>query len=198
MGHRSYSGRKHDTRGNGTRDPRLRADLGLVTNLDVVDDPYLPGQDNLIPNLRTSGHSSLSCNNAILPDDDVVSNLNQVVYLRAPTNNGSPQGSSIYGRIRPDLHIVLDHHRPDLGDLDSVLSLSGIAETVRANHGTRMENHAVTDPTTLTHGNPGVKNTVLAHLDSISEKHARKKNRASTDSRFLSHIDMGINRKFLI
>jgi hypothetical protein len=146
----------------------LRTNLGLIADFDVIDHAYLPGQDNLIADLRASRNARLSGDDGILSNNHIVGDLNQVVYLRAATDNGSPQRRPVYGSIGPNLHIILDHHDSNLRDLDALSPLSGIAKAVGTDDDASMENGPVTYSATLTYRNSMMKNAVLPYFHPLS------------------------------
>ena len=181
---------KDRTRGHRLGHSGLRADGRPVADFDVVHHSDLPCQSNILPQLRAPGDTRLGRHDRVLADDHVVGNLNEVIDLCAPADDGLTEGRSIDGRVCANLDIVFDDDDAGLRNFDPCLAASGIAESITADDHTRVQDHSITHPASFPHDNVRVKYTSGADLDLLAEKNPRKDDAAGADSN--SRPDEGV------
>lgn len=75
----------------------------------------------------------------------VVSNLDQIVDLRAPFDNSGVDCSTVYRCIGTDLDIIMNDNIAGMRNFYMLLTIPLIAESIRANNGTGMNNDVAPD-----------------------------------------------------
>src|SRR5262249_58003253 len=83
-------------------------DDGLISELEMVGDSGLGCDDDVIPQLGAAAKADLAHNEAVAPDDDVVGDVNQIVYLCALGDDRVAEGAAIDGGIGADLDVIAD------------------------------------------------------------------------------------------
>jgi hypothetical protein len=97
-----------------------------------------------------------------------VRDLDQVVDFGSSTDNGPSQRRTIYCRVGPDFHIVLNVYNPHLRYLDPFSPLTRITKSIGADHYPCMEDDPIAETTIFKDRNLRMKDTVLSHLHSVS------------------------------
>src|SRR5215471_35616 len=98
----------------------------------------------------------------MLPDDDVVPDLDEVVDLGATADDGLAEGRTVDRRVRADLDVLLDPHDPHLRDLAVPLAVPEVSEPVGADDRAGVEDSPRADPAALEHGGVGMQEAVFA------------------------------------
>ena len=88
-------------------------------------------------------------------------------------------------RIRPNLRIIVNLHKPQLRNLHMLPLFHLIPKPIRPHHSSRVENHPVPNQTPLPHINPRMKNTSLSNFDLPSHVSPRPNLRPIPDLRSL-------------
>ena len=91
------------------------------------------------------------------PTDHVVRDLDEVVELRPAPIRVSPIVARSIVRVRADLHVVLDHHDAELGDLLVRAVLPGREpESVASDDSAGLEDDAGADPAPFPYRDVGI------------------------------------------
>jgi hypothetical protein len=69
--------------------------------------------------------------------------MHLIVDLGSPFDHRGAEGSAINRAIGSDLRFIVDLHGAGLEDLDLVLAIEDITETIRPNHSAAMEDHVL-------------------------------------------------------
>ena len=121
--------------GNVLVESALRADLHAVADGDVVGDAHLPREEAVAADLRSSRDAGLGRRHGVLADLHVMADLDQVVEFHAPADDGRVGLGAVDAGVGADLHVVLDHHVAQLGNLvESARSVGHEPESVGADH----------------------------------------------------------------
>jgi hypothetical protein len=108
-------------------------DSTLATHFAIISDDGGPGD------------SDLSGEEAARSDHHVVSDVNQIVDLGRFTDEGVIECTTIDGAVAADLDIATDLDTATMGDLQRAFGSGCIAETIAANHASRMNGGALSD-----------------------------------------------------
>ncbi len=135
----------------------------------------------MVADLARTGNTDLCYQKAVVANLNVVSDLHQVVDLRARPDSGFAEGSAINAHIGPQFHIVLEHHDPDLRHfvMDTVDGCK--TEAVSAYYGAGVDGAAVTDPTPVFNYYPRVEYAIGPNRDAAAENAARPDNTSIPD-----------------
>jgi hypothetical protein len=160
----------------------------MIHNSDLTRD------DDILAELRTASDAGLRRNDRVFADNDIVSDLHQIIDFSASSDNGLAKRCAINGRIGADFDIVLNHDNSGLRNLNTAFPMAGIAESITANHDAGMENHSIADATTIADNDIGVQYGILSHLYSFPEKHAGIEDGVSANAYPRAHIGIWKNR----
>ena len=132
----------------------------------------------------TSREPGLGGDNNIFSDLAVVANVYQIVDFRASSDAGFVQRSAIDSGIGADLDIIFDFQAADLRKLFVAASrlVAHIAKAVAAEHGTGVNNYAVSK----THA--GINRHVRIEITTRSDVYVRANYAACADPRVLSDL----------
>jgi len=172
----------------------LRPDHGALADLKVVQDPYLTCQNHAGTEFCTAGDSCLSNDQALLSNDHVVGDVNQIIDLGASADHGFPQRCAVNRRVRPYFDVVLDFDDTDLRDFDALRSILGEAEPIAPDNHSRVENDPIANPATLADRDLRMQNTVFAQHRPVSHDNAGIENASFSDHGFRSDICLRVNR----
>src|SRR5262249_47712134 len=124
----------------------------------------------IISNDGTARHTTLRHKDAVFPDHHVVSNLDQVVNLRAFANPSPANPRPVHGASRADLYIVVNLHHACLRDLLMPPRLEFVTKTVRPDHHAGMQHHTISQHARFVHRHIGEKLATTAHTHVASHK----------------------------
>src|SRR2546427_2851989 len=124
---------------------RARGDHGEVADGHVIGDARLPTNHHMMARLAAAGDAYLRHQDVMLTDLDVVGDLDQVVHFRAATDDRLAEGGAVHGHVRAQLHVVLDDHSSNLGNLVVPSAFLDVAEPVAADDRARMDDHPIAD-----------------------------------------------------
>ena len=128
-------------------------------------------------------------------DHTVVSDLDQVVDLHAALDAGGAQPRAIDGRVRADLHVVLDHHVPELWHLLVLAAfVELVAEPVTTDRHARLEDHSISDRAPLAYHHAGMEDTVGPDAHVVTDRHVRMQYGVRTDLGPRTHRHLGADR----
>src|SRR3989442_985130 len=99
------------------RHAALRGDHGPVADADVVGDPHLPRQHHAAPKLRGPRDADLGHEDRVLTHLHVVPDLDEIVDLGPPADDGIAEGRAVDRGVGADLHVVLDDDAARLRNL---------------------------------------------------------------------------------
>ena len=126
----------------------------------MAGDSNLPAQHHMVPQRGTASHPSLRDDHASGPNLHVVTQCHQVVDLRPLANACASQGCAINRRIRADLHVLFNHHIPNLGNLVVNPAAAGISKTISPDDRPRMHDHAIMQHTTIIDRHIRIQHTI--------------------------------------
>src|SRR5580692_3798559 len=84
----------------------------------------------------------------MLSDTAIVSDLNQIVDLRAGSDDGAPGLRPVDARVRADFYVVFEYHVSNLRNPLRPSVHEGPAKPVAADHAARMQDDPVADDAT--------------------------------------------------
>ena len=94
MVHRRYSG-NHAVGFKIVAHSRFCAYDDAVPQPDVAHETYLSGQSDMMTDLGASGNPDLGHDQTVLSDNYIMCDLNQIINLRAPLDNGLAESGPI-------------------------------------------------------------------------------------------------------
>src|SRR5690349_4325755 len=100
----------------------------------------------------------------MLPDGDVVGDLNEVIDFGSSANDGRPQGTAIDRHIGADFDVVANDYVADLRHLAMRAGIRNVAEAIRTNDAAGMDAHAMTEFGAGIEGDVGKEVDVVADL----------------------------------
>src|ERR1700730_396414 len=112
---------------------------------DMIGDTDLARQDGAVADRARARDTDLRHEDDVLPHVAVMPDLHQIVDLAAAPDARFAERRPVDGGIGPDLHIVLDPQPAHLGNLAVGRPVEGVAEAVRAQYGTGMDDHPIAD-----------------------------------------------------
>lgn len=137
-------------------------DADVVFELDVAEDAGLTAEHDMLACLGGTCDACLGGDDVMLPDLDVVGDLDEIVDFRAFADDGLFEARTIDGGVGADLDVVFEDYIAELLELDEVaLSVREIAEAAGADDGTWLENDSVAKNAPLTDAGERVKQAVL-------------------------------------
>jgi hypothetical protein len=160
----------------------------------MIDDPNSAAQHDSLADSGTSSYADLRRNNRILPDNDIVRDLHQVVDFATFADDGSPQCGSVDGRVSPDLDIVLYFNDAHLRYFKPLIPLPRIAKTVAADNHPGMQCDSVSDAAAVVDDDIRMNHAILADRHVLSENHTWMKYRAGSDPDSLADKNARENR----
>src|SRR5208282_6796139 len=105
----------------------------------------------------------------VLANHAVVANLHQVVDLGALADPCPAEPPAVDRRVRADLDVIPDLHVAHLGNLLVGAVHLLVTKTVRAQHHTRMQDHAVPDNRPLAKADIRVKPAIGSHVALVAD-----------------------------
>ena len=90
---------------------------GPVSHLDMIYDADLTADNHLAPDVTAPGDTCLGHDDGILSNDDIMSDMHQIVGLGPTLDPCLSKCSPINTVVGPDLHAVIDLDDPGLRDL---------------------------------------------------------------------------------
>ena len=98
----------------------------------MVGDADLTGEHGEVADRNAARYADLRDNQAMAADRAVVSDLHEIIDLRAFTDHRIAGSAAVDSGVRTDLDVVLDDDAPDLRDFLVTLRRRQIAEAVHA------------------------------------------------------------------
>src|ERR1051325_9704633 len=108
----------------------------------MVGDARLRCHDDVIAEAGAAGKTDLPHDEAMASDDDVVRDMDQVVYLGSLPNERRAKGASINSGIGADLDIIADNDVAQLKHFAVASFVKDVAEAVRSDDRACVNDHA--------------------------------------------------------
>src|SRR5579862_660167 len=161
-----HGGRTQDNRACGQilGDTRRRHHDAFVANGKVTGDSRLPRKSHVVAENCTTGNTYQTADNTMLANDRVVSDLDEVINLRASSHAGPAEPAPVDRRIRPDFHIVADFHAACLRDLLVLAAYRFKSKTICPEHHAGVENRPIPHERALSQSNVRIEKTVSPNL----------------------------------
>ena len=157
-------------------------DEGIGSDPQVSGDSRLGHHDTSALDHGAARDPGLRDDHHVLADLTVVSDVHEVVDLRAPADPGVTQRSPVDRGVGPDVHVVLDHDSSDVVDpLEPPRLVADVAEALGTHYRPRRESDAITEDGCGGDDDPRVEDTVGADLDAGVERRAGVEDRARAD-----------------
>ena len=132
-------------------------------------------------NLAASGDSGLRRDDRMGADHDIVGDLNEIIDLTAFGDARGTNGRAIDRSASADLHVILDHHIADLGELFVCPGGRDVTKTVRADHGAGVDHHVFAQIAILINGHIRMNDGICADLaEGRQLPPAKEQSRATT------------------
>ena len=181
-------------RGDRAMDAGLRADDGELADLGVVLDPGLAAHDDVVARLATAGDPDLPAEQVVLADPVVVADHDEVVDLGPLAQDGRLEGSPVDRAVGPDLDVVVDLDRADLGGFDVPAVDHFVSEPVGTEHRARVDLDAVAQRRAVVEDDVRVKDHVAADPAAVADDDVRLERRTVADLGIVAHDDEGVDR----
>src|SRR5438477_6892803 len=131
--------------GNVTHNARFCAYSRLPAECEMSGDSRLRSHNAIIAQAGAPGKTGLPHDQAMVPHDDIVSHVNEVIDFGAFADDGRTEGRAVDGSVGANLHIVLNNDVANLQNLAMATFVQHITVTIRPDDGTSMDAHAVAD-----------------------------------------------------
>src|SRR4029453_995307 len=152
--------------------PGSRGDHRPIGDRQVIADTSLPAHDDVVAQRRAAGDSRLRDEDAVLSYRDVVSDLHQVVDLRAALDGGLTERRPVDRHVGAELDVVLDDHDATLRYPIVTPLVLDAAGPVASDDAPAVDVHAAPDPAPVEHGHVGGEHRVVADRDVVAGEHA--------------------------
>ena len=135
-------------------------------------------------------NSGLRSDDDPLADLDVVRDLDEIVNLCSAADTRFAQCAAVNAGICADFHVVADGHCSDLREFYiTVRAVTHVAETIRADTNSAMQNRIITDGAAVFDKDVRVNHTVLADSHVIADFRARVNLSCVADFRVFADAD---------
>src|SRR5579859_1902647 len=111
----------------------------------MVGDARLRCHDHVITKAGATRKTHLPHDKAMAPDNDVMGDMDQVVYLRPFPNNRRAQSATINSCIGPNFNIIADGYIAQLKHFSVAPFVQDVAETIRPDDSAGVYDHAPPD-----------------------------------------------------
>src|SRR5687767_3997852 len=166
---RGVGARLHD----GLGDEAVARDGHAVADRQVPHDPDAAPDHAVAPDRDAARDARAARDHRVRADHHVVADLDLVVELDPVADDGVVERPAVDGRVGPDLDVVADAHAAHLGDLHPAARLARHAETVGADHDSRVQDAARADRAAVVDGHARMQARALAHRDSAPYRRVR-------------------------
>ena len=154
-------------------------------------DPDLSGEYRAVTNRNRAGNTYLRHQQALLPNADVVRDVDEVVDLGAVADDGIVDAPAIDRRVGTNLDIVANDAPPDVRDFLMCAIAKDVTEPVAADPGARVHECTRTQSRSGIDGDTGPQSRTGANRDSISQYAVR------TDNHVVAQIGTSANDRIL-
>ncbi len=154
----------------------------------MIRDAYLPADHHMMTHPARPRYAGLRGNHRVRSNLDVVPNVDKIIEFDAFGDAGVVQRAAIDGRVRPNFDVIGDLHDADLRKFPVAAFSVDVPETVRANHGSRVNLNAMAHPGAGVHGRVRMDAAIFANPASRADYAMRTNLRALADMRvFANH-----------
>src|SRR6266404_130328 len=154
----------------------------------MITKPHLAADYAIVFDRDTSANACLRSNKYSFAYVAIVGDMNQIVDLCAPSNARASKRAPIYASVGAYLNVVFNFYLADLRKLLMIIGASNIAKSIRANYGSSVQNHAITNPHAVFDKNIWVNDAVFAYGHSVTDFRPRADMGSLIDSRIVTHI----------
>src|ERR1700733_7296872 len=144
----------------------------MIANFQVSRDAHLPSHQDVAAHLSGPGNSAQSRDHGMVPNGDVMADLNQIIQFGSLSNMGGSKNSPIHAGIGTQLNIVFNNNIPHLGYFSVALAFRGEAKSIRPDNHPGLKNHPVSQRTIFPHNDIGMKEAILADNRVFTDKNA--------------------------
>lgn len=127
----------------------LRRNLHIAADSQVIEDAALTAHDHVVPHRRRTPDPTLCDYDTILPDIDIVPDLNKIIDFRAAADACDTAASPVDSTVGADFNIVFDNDRSNLRNLAVFAAALEVAEAVRSDRGVGMNQDPIANGCTL-------------------------------------------------
>jgi hypothetical protein len=126
-------------------DDRSKANRYVISDINAIPNGSRGRYPTAFADRNAAANYRSSHDHRIRAHDNVVSDVRQIIDLRAATDKRITECSAIDGRIRADLNIIVNFNAAQMREtLQRAALRTLIAESFTADHGTRIDYHAST------------------------------------------------------
>jgi len=168
---------------NRLRDQGKGGNFHVVGDLEVAGDARRPADPAISTYCCAARDAGAGGNRRMGADTHVVGHLDLVVELHPVLDHGIVERTTIHGGIGADLHVVADHHAPDLRHLDPASFVHRNPEAVGADDYAGMEDNAVADHAFAVDSDVGIKPRSAADDSPVADEAAGADHAAGANHR---------------
>src|SRR5262245_30734871 len=99
-----------------TNHAALGSDSSSVSNIEMIRQPHLARENDVIAHRRAAGNADLRHDQATLSDPNVVTDVDQVVDLRSRPNHRVPDAAAIDRAVSAHFHSVTEQTTANVSD----------------------------------------------------------------------------------
>ena len=162
---------KGSTRRDVAKDGALGCDARAISDHQMIRDPHMAGENDVVANSRTAGDTDAGHDQASLTDPDVMPDLHQVVQLGAPADHGVVDAAPVDAGIRPHLDLVLEDASTHVWNPGVPLPVREVPETVTPDHCAGLEHHSAADPAPGIADHAGPDDRILSENDTVAQRY---------------------------
>lgn len=172
------------------------ANEGALSDSQMTRRAGLSHHDRSATHDRAPRKSRLRHDQGVFTDVAVVSDLDQIIDLRAASNTRFVEGCAIDRRIGSDFDVVLDDDATPLGHGDgTTIFVRHVAEAIRAEYDTGLKYDAIPDSSVLAQDSARVDPTITADLDLRHQSCVRRDDAAGAHATIRPHDRAGFDRR---
>jgi len=157
-------------RGDIAEDRALGRDASSISDREVIGDPDMPREDDVIADARAARDADSGHDQAAFADPDVVSHLHQVIELGAAPDDSVVDAAPIDARMGSDLNLVLEDAVADVRDPNVFLSIPQVTEALSTQYGPGLEHDPMSDPGAGIAYHTRADGDVIPDLDAITNR----------------------------
>jgi hypothetical protein len=131
-------------------------DHNLVSDANMVGKTSLPTDHDMMANRGATGDANLGDHDRVFSDRDIVGDLDQVIDLGAPLDDGAAERGSVDSYVGAQFNVVFDDHTAELRNLVMAALMLYVTKTVGSDHGSAMHDHTCAEGTVFSDDDVGV------------------------------------------
>ena len=151
---------------------RLGTDDRAVADADMIHDPRLAGNDDVIAGAAGAGDAHLTDKEIVPADLAVVGHHDEVVDFRPVADPGGLECATVNRRARANFHVGPDFHMPELRNFDVPSALQTVTETIGSEHGVGVDNDTVAKHGSIIEDRAGIECHLVADAAETADDHA--------------------------